>query len=71
MNERSLGLDVILLAVFMTLKLAKLVQWSWLWVLAPIWIPIVVIGVLQGIIMVLEIANAYVQRRARRKAGLP
>ena len=26
--------------VFIVLKLTKVITWSWLWVLAPIWIPI-------------------------------
>jgi hypothetical protein len=28
--------------VFLTLKLIGIIQWSWLWVLAPIWIPVAV-----------------------------
>jgi hypothetical protein len=33
------GIATILLIVFIVLKLAGLVNWSWLWVLAPFWIP--------------------------------
>ena len=29
----------VLALLFVVLKLADLVAWSWLWVLAPIWIP--------------------------------
>lgn len=29
----------ILLIVFIILKLCKVIMWSWLWVLAPLWIP--------------------------------
>lgn len=27
--------------IFITLKLCNVIDWSWWWVLAPIWIPIV------------------------------
>jgi len=34
----TLGLDVIFTAIFVTLKLANVITWSWLWVLSPLWI---------------------------------
>ena len=35
------GLFSTLLAVaFIVLKLCHVIEWSWLWVLAPLWIPI-------------------------------
>ena len=30
------------LLMFIVLKLLKVINWSWLWVLAPIWIPIII-----------------------------
>ena len=30
---------ILLTIVFIVLKLCKVISWSWLWVLAPIWIP--------------------------------
>lgn len=36
-----MGIDVILLVVFVTLKLAGLVDWSWVWVLSPLWISVI------------------------------
>ena len=36
------GIDFlgILTIVFIILKLCKVIAWSWLWVLAPLWIPL-------------------------------
>ena len=31
---------IVLLAVFIALKLANVITWSWLWVLSPILIPV-------------------------------
>lgn len=28
--------------IFCILKAAKVIEWSWLWVLAPFWIPVVI-----------------------------
>jgi hypothetical protein len=36
-----MGLDIILFIVFLVLKLTNAIDWSWWWVAAPIWIPIV------------------------------
>ncbi len=42
-----------LLAVaFITLKLIGYIQWSWWWVLAPIWIPLVIVGFVTFVITV-------------------
>lgn len=41
-----IGYFSLLQIVFITLKLLNLITWSWLWVLAPIWIPTGVMGVL-------------------------
>jgi len=35
------GLGGVLAIVFIVLKLAKIIAWSWWWVLSPIWIPII------------------------------
>ena len=52
MNENlSVNLFEVLLIVFIILKLCKVINWSWLWVLSPIWIPIVIFIV----ILILEI----------------
>lgn len=32
--------------IFITLKLTGIIDWSWWWVLAPIWVPITVIGII-------------------------
>lgn len=32
----------LLTIVFIVLKLCKVITWSWLWVLAPIWIPVAI-----------------------------
>ena len=44
MKYLLLGLSpVLLLAVFITLKLCKVIVWSWWWVFAPVWVPLILI----------------------------
>lgn len=50
------GIGTILAIVFMVLKLTGNIDWPWVWVFAPIWIPLAFatgILVLYGIIVVI------------------
>lgn len=51
-TNTALSLDSILTIVFVILKLTKVIDWSWWWVLSPIWIafilwlvPVIIIGI--------------------------
>lgn len=39
----GIGFCGLLTIVFIVLKLCKIISWSWVWVLAPTWIPALVI----------------------------
>lgn len=43
---------VILLAVFVALKLFGFLQWSWLWILSPLWIPFVIVCLLSVALLI-------------------
>ncbi len=38
----GIGFCGLLTIVFIVLKLTKVITWSWIWVLAPIWIPMAI-----------------------------
>ena len=42
-------LSTLLTVAFIVLKLCKVIDWSWWWVLAPLWIPIVLALVIVGV----------------------
>lgn len=42
----NVGIPGLLGLVFVTLKLTGVIAWSWLWVLAPFWIPVGIVAVL-------------------------
>lgn len=39
-NKSGVGFCGLLTLVFIILKLCKVITWSWVWVLAPLWIPL-------------------------------
>jgi hypothetical protein len=48
----GVGFFGLLSLVFITLKLLGVINWSWLWVLAPVWIPITIAIVILIIVLV-------------------
>lgn len=57
-SNNGIGFLGLLAIVFITLKLCDVIDWSWLWVLAPIWGPVAiwtVIFAISGLIWVLAI----------------
>lgn len=46
----SFPLGIILFLIFMTLKLCGVIAWSWIWVTAPIWAPVLIVLVIFAIV---------------------
>ena len=45
-SGNGLGFGTVLFLVFLVLKLTNYIDWSWWWVTAPLWIPILIIGII-------------------------
>ena len=54
-SNSSIGFTSLLQLAFIVLKLCKVINWSWWWVLAPTWLGIVVLVV---VIIIYAVANA-------------
>lgn len=50
------GLPVVLFITFMVLKLMHVITWPWLWVLAPLWGPLVILCVIVFIVIAVRIS---------------
>ena len=53
----GIGLGMVLFLIFMVLKLTNNIDWSWWWVTAPLWMPLmlaIVIFAIIGIVMVIK-----------------
>lgn len=45
-SSNGLGFGTVLFLVFLILKLTGNIDWSWWWVTSPIWIPVLLLGLL-------------------------
>lgn len=52
-QSERIGFLGALAIVFIALKLTNYIDWSWLWVLAPLWIPIVITVIVLIILIIL------------------
>ena len=48
----NIGFNGFLALLFIGLKLCGVISWSWLWVLSPIWIPVVLALVICVIVLI-------------------
>ena len=55
-NSSSSGIGIcgVLTIVFIVLKLVGVINWSWLWVLCPLWINILLTVIVLGIIAIID-----------------
>lgn len=49
-NSGGIGFVGLLTIVFIVLKLTSVIKWSWIWVLSPLWISLIVI-ILLGLLL--------------------
>ena len=61
------GFSGLLFIAFLILKLCNVINWSWWWVTAPLWIPVAFVLVVSIIcVIVLAISEAIEDRRWRK-----
>ncbi len=48
----GMGFISVLTLIFIVLKLTNNIKWSWIWVLSPIWISIILIVIIFAIILI-------------------
>lgn len=62
--EGGLGLGSLLLVLFIALKLCGVIAWSWWWVMAPLWIPALIVVLVFGImflVFLVFLAGEYIR----------
>jgi hypothetical protein len=53
--EGGITFGGLLTVVFIGLKLSKVINWSWWWVLSPIWLPIILGLIIATVIVVFKL----------------
>lgn len=54
-SSGGIGFCGLLAIVFIVLKLTNYIAWSWLWVLAPLWIPSAIALVILLILLIIKL----------------
>jgi len=65
-SDGGIGICGVLALIFITLKLAEVgtvAQWSWWWVLSPLWIPAAIVLPIAGLAIVIAVIGEYLERR--------
>lgn len=62
----GIGFCDILGIVFIVLKLVGVIEWSWVWVLAPIWIQIAVVGVIAFMVVILMMIIHLIEKAEKK-----
>jgi hypothetical protein len=58
-SSGGIGISTVLFLIFLVLKLIGTISWSWWWVLAPLWLPVVfAIGIVLVLLLILLIVAA-------------
>ena len=67
-SSGGLGLSGVLTTIFVVLKLVGVIDWSWVWVLSPLWIGIsfTILVITIGVIIMFR-ADKYESSRCKRK----
>lgn len=58
-SSNGIGFAGLLAIVFIVLKLLDKINWSWLWVLSPLWIPLVLVLAICIIVFLWTMAANY------------
>lgn len=72
----GIGFCGLLTIAFIVLKLTGVISWSWLWVLAPIWIPTAIVLAVLLVVLIVVLVKEGVkqteekQRRQERSLGI-
>lgn len=53
-SSKGLGLCDVLAVVSIVLKLIGVIDWSWWWVLAPVWIPVIIVVIAYIVISIVD-----------------
>jgi hypothetical protein len=64
-SANGVGIGTLLTLLFIGLKLSDHIDWSWWWVLSPMWLPLAAFPVLFIVVMVGSVIVGLVMRRLR------
>ena len=67
--DGGIGLSGLTFLVFLVLKLCGVINWSWWWVTAPLWIPVALFVVVCAIVFIVAFCIGVVKSIIKLKRG--
>lgn len=64
-QQGGIGFFGLLTILFIGLKLTGYVNWSWVWVLSPIWLPSVIVIVVFVLFLVFRLVKDTIEKKRR------
>lgn len=62
-SSNSLSLSLVIFVIFLTLKLSGVIDWSWWWVISPLWLPFALVLAVIGIISIFALIAVLINDR--------
>lgn len=66
-SSSGVGFCGLLTVAFVVLKLTGVIKWSWLWVLAPMWIPVGLFLAFIGFCLAMAVLTGQWPKKGRRR----
>jgi len=63
MKSQAIGVMIVVLSLFITLKLGDKITWPWIWVLSPLWLPQII---LIGLIISIAVASLFLPNESKK-----
>lgn len=62
-QKGGIGFFGLLTILFIGLKLGNVIDWSWWWVLSPLWVPITALVVIAGLMFIGFMVHEEIERK--------
>ncbi len=66
-SSSGVGFTSLLLLAFIVLKLCKVIDWSWWWVLSPVWITACIAFIVLAVVFILKMSEKEMPKKKNKK----
>lgn len=66
-SASGIGFGGLLTIAFIVLKLCKVIDWSWIWVLSPLWISVALVFAILAIVGVFVIIRLAISKATKKR----
>lgn len=63
----GVGFPTLLFLLFLGLKLTNYINWAWIWIISPLWIPVVIILIIFIVLILGSVISLLINRSKNKK----